>query len=191
MIKEGFKRPEISAKLGIKIGSVKHIAESHGLVTHRKMTDEEKSRVKVMHKEGIPVAEIALIIGKSVSSINYYLDSSKKTSFRCDEIVRLHKLKIGNKSIALFLNTTESNVRMVLRRKGFAKPRITDNEIQKIIDMANNGMKTIDISEIIGKSLTTIQAYLKRYGLSRPVGKPNKTKGKQFKWDFPKKQVSI
>lgn len=191
MIKDGFTRPQISNKLGIKVGAIKHIAVTNGMVTHRKMTDEEKKRVNVMFNEGIPVSEIALIIGKSTSSINYYLDRSKKTSYRCDEVVRLHKLKVNNKSIAKFVGITETHVRMILRRRGLAKKRMTDDQIKQIVEMAQKGMRTKDIADIMSKPITTIQAYLRRNNLSRPVGNHNKPKKSTHKWDFPKKQRSI
>lgn len=184
LIKKGFTRPEISKKLNLKVGSIKHIAETNGLVTHKKMTIEEKQRVNVMFNEGIPVSEIALIIGKSVSSINSFLDRSKKTSYKCEEIVRLHKLKIGNKSIAHLTGVSESNVRMTLRRKGFAKKRTTDDQVEKILQMAKDGLRTVDISEITNVPITTVQAYLRRNGIARPKGAPNKPRSKSFKWDL-------
>lgn len=112
-------------------------------------------------------------------------------SSKTEEIVRLRKAGTSPTVISKFLGISNEHVRLVLYRKNLVKKHLTQDQVDHIFSMAERGFKTADIADIIGISLRSVQGYLRRAGMSRKVGTPNKPKNKGYRWDFPKKSRSI
>jgi DNA invertase Pin-like site-specific DNA recombinase/DNA-binding XRE family transcriptional regulator len=95
--------------------------------------------------------------------------SSKRKKFDVSEIIKLYNEGATIVQIAEQYKISVSSLHKILRENGFRKfSRLTQEQIETILEMGRSGTPAIDIANKIGCSIYTILRHLKKTHLKKP-----------------------